>query len=53
MVVFHGPLPHWSATHRSPRSRYAYTLHVNDARRVYPASYWIQRGPNAPARGLV
>ncbi len=52
LVVFHGLLPHWSAANRSGRSRFAYTLHVTDARSVYDGRNWIQRGAMLPVRGL-
>lgn len=52
LVVFHGLLPHWSRANRSPRSRFAYTLHVTDGASHYAASNWIQRGPDLPVRGL-
>jgi phytanoyl-CoA hydroxylase len=52
LVVFHGLLPHGSRANRSPRSRYAYTLHATDAASPYAASNWIQRGPALPVRGF-
>ncbi|HEX8179596.1 MAG TPA: phytanoyl-CoA dioxygenase family protein [Pyrinomonadaceae bacterium] len=52
LVVLDGLLPHLSRANRSPRSRHAYTLHVADARAVYPADNWLQRGPHLPFRGF-
>jgi phytanoyl-CoA hydroxylase len=52
LICLHGLLPHCSAPNRSVRSRHAYTLHVTDARSVYAASNWLQRGPQLPVRGL-
>jgi phytanoyl-CoA hydroxylase len=52
LVVFHGLLPHCSATNRSPRSRLAYTLHVTDAAAAYSPQNWLQRSAALPVRGL-
>ena len=52
LVVLHGLLPHRSAANRSPRSRFAYTLHVTDGRSAYAATNWIQRPADFPARGF-
>ena len=52
LIVFHGLLPHHSAPNRSARSRLAYTLHVTDARAVYSAGNWLQRGEELPVRGF-
>jgi phytanoyl-CoA hydroxylase len=52
LVVLHGLLPHWSGPNRSDLSRHAYTLHVIDGRAAYPASNWLQRGPDLPLRGF-
>ena len=52
LVVFHGLLPHCSASNRSRKSRLAYTLHVTDASAVYSPLNWLQRGPDLPVRGL-
>lgn len=52
LVVLHGLLPHRSGANRSPRSRYAYALHVVDAAATYPDDNWLRRGPGFPARGF-
>jgi len=52
LVVLHGLLPHWSDANRSDRSRHAYSLHVIDAKAAYPATNWLQRGPDMPLRGF-
>jgi phytanoyl-CoA hydroxylase len=52
VVCFDGMLPHYSAANRSDRSRVAYTLHATDARCVWSALNWLQRGPGLPLRGL-
>ena len=52
LVVLHGLLPHWSGANRSDRSRHAYSLHVIDAKAAYPATNWLQRGPDMPLRGF-
>jgi phytanoyl-CoA hydroxylase len=49
LVVFHGLLPHYSASNRSARSRMAYTLHVTDGRCAYSPANWLQR---SGVRGL-
>lgn len=50
LVCFQGLLPHYSAPNRSARSRHAYSLHVTDARSIYAASNWLQRGSEPPLR---
>jgi phytanoyl-CoA hydroxylase len=52
LVVLHGLLPLWSDANRSDRSRHAYSLHVIDAKAAYPATNWLQRGPDMPLRGF-
>lgn len=52
MLVLHGLLPHWSDANRSDRPRHAYSLHVIDAMAAYPATNWLQRGPDMPLRGF-
>ena len=52
LICFHGLLPHYSAPNRSPVSRHAFTLHAADARTVYSARNWIQRGASLPVRGF-
>jgi phytanoyl-CoA hydroxylase len=52
MIVLDGLLPHWSDANRSPRSRHAYSLHCTSAAASYPASNWLQRGPDMPLRSL-
>jgi len=52
MIVLDGLLPHWSDANRSPRSRHAYSLHCISAAATYPASNWLQRGPDMPLRPL-
>jgi phytanoyl-CoA hydroxylase len=52
LVVLHGLLPHWSGANRSGTSRHAYSLHVIDGTATYPASNWLQRGPDLPLRGF-
>ncbi|MBI5259211.1 MAG: phytanoyl-CoA dioxygenase family protein [Burkholderiales bacterium] len=51
LVCFHGLLPHWSASNRSPHSRHAYTLHATDARSRYADTNWLQRS-TLPLRGF-
>ena len=45
LLVFHGHLPHYSASNRSDRSRLALTFHVVDAKCEYAKENWLQR-PN-------
>src|SRR5205085_6753404 len=52
LIVLNGLLPHLSRANRSPRSRHAYTLHVSDARNVYPTDNWLQRSAALPFRGF-
>jgi len=52
LVVLHGGLPHYSAPNRSPKSRYAYTLHAISGAAQYPADNWLQRGCDLPLRQL-
>lgn len=52
LIVLHPLLPHLSRENRSARSRQAYTLHVIDAASDYPASNWLQRSGEMPARGF-
>lgn len=52
LVVLHGLLPHFSGANRSPRRRLAYSLHCVEAAADYPASNWLQRGPQLPLRRL-
>ncbi len=52
LVVLHGGLPHYSAANRSPKSRYAYTLHAISGAAQYPADNWLQRGCDLPLRQL-
>ncbi len=53
LVLLHGLLPHWSGPNRSSRRRLAYSLHCVERGAVYPASNWLQRGPDMPLRRLV
>jgi len=52
LVIFDGRMPHLSGPNLSDKSRHAYTLHVIDQRCHYPASNWLQRGPDMPVRGF-
>jgi phytanoyl-CoA hydroxylase len=52
LVVFDGRAPHFSAPNTSDKSRHAYTLHTIDRVAHYPASNWLQRGPDLPLRGF-
>jgi phytanoyl-CoA hydroxylase len=52
MIVLDGLLPHWSDANRSPGSRHAYSLHCISAKASYPATNWLQRGPDMPLRPL-
>lgn len=52
LIVLHPLLPHLSRENRSAKSRHAYTLHVIDASSKYPASNWLQRSAELPARGF-
>lgn len=51
LVVFHGLLPHYSATNRSDRSRHAFTLHAVDGTARYSPANWLQR-KTIPPRGF-
>ncbi len=51
VIAIHGCLPHRSDANRSDRSREAYTLHLVEADRPYPADNWLQR-PTLPLRGF-
>ena len=53
LVVFHGHLPHFSASNRSDKPRHALTLHVTDGACAYSSDNWIQRGADFPVRGFV
>jgi phytanoyl-CoA hydroxylase len=53
LVVMHGLLPHYSAPNESSSSRHAYTLHVTDGAARYDSRNWLQRSPDAPARGFI
>src|SRR5438128_1880170 len=50
--ALHALLPHLSGENRSAKSRHAYTLHIIDASSKYPASNWLQRSREMPARGF-
>src|SRR2546423_5063214 len=52
LILLDGLLPHMSRANRSPHSRHAYTLHVMDARCVYPNDNWLQRSDDLPFRGF-
>ncbi len=52
LVIFKGRTPHMSGPNLSDKSRHAYTLHVIDKACDYPASNWLQRGPDMPLRGF-
>jgi len=52
LVVLHGALPHYSAANRSPKSRYAYTLHAISGAADYLADNWLQRGNSLPLRSF-
>lgn len=52
LILLHGLLPHLSGPNRSDRSRHAYTIHVVDGACDYPASNWLQRPAQDPARGF-
>jgi len=52
LVVFNGRAPHMSGPNLSDKSRHAYTLHVVDQACHWPASNWLQRGPDMPLRGF-
>ena len=53
LILLHGALPHLSGPNTSSRSRHAYALHVVEGAADYPADNWLQRRPEAPARGFV
>jgi len=42
LVVLHGLVPHRSSANRSPRSRYAYALHVVDAATRWSPDNWLK-----------
>ena len=52
LVLLNGALPHYSAANRSPKSRYAYTLHAISGAARYADDNWLQRGSNLPLRQL-
>jgi len=52
LIVLHPLLPHLSRENRSAKSRHAYTLHIIDSSSEYPASNWLQRSRDMPARGF-
>ncbi|MFQ5609281.1 MAG: phytanoyl-CoA dioxygenase family protein [Woeseiaceae bacterium] len=52
LVIFNGRAPHLSGPNHSDKSRHAYTLHVIEKQCHYPASNWLQRGPDMPLRGF-
>ena len=52
LIVLHPLLPHLSRENRSAQSRHAYTLHIIDGSVDYPASNWLQRSAQMPARGF-
>ncbi|AUN32116.1 phytanoyl-CoA dioxygenase family protein [Niveispirillum cyanobacteriorum] len=52
LILLHGLLPHLSGPNRSDKSRHAYTIHVVDGACGYPASNWLQRPADDPARGF-
>lgn len=52
LILLHGLLPHLSGPNRSDKSRHAYTIHVVDGACDYPASNWLQRPADDPARGF-
>ena len=52
LIVLNALLPHLSRENRSDKSRHAYTLHVIEASSTYPASNWLQRAEQMPARGF-
>ena len=52
LVLLHGLLPHFSGANHSARRRLAYSLHCVEAGAEYPASNWLQRGPDMPPRRL-
>ena len=52
LIVLHGLLPHMSYANRSSKSRHAYALHVVDGAADYPASNWLRRSAELPARGF-
>ena len=47
LVIFHGNVPHYSASNRSGKSRQAYTLHVIDNACEFPATNWIDKEKQA------
>ncbi len=48
LLVFHGHLPHYSASNRSDKSRLALTFHVVDGQYRYAAENWLQRPTLGP-----
>jgi phytanoyl-CoA hydroxylase len=52
LLLFGGNLPHGSHPNRSDHSRHAYSLHVIDGTKPYPATNWLQRDPALPLRGF-
>lgn len=52
LVLLHGLLPHMSYANRSPKSRHAYAVHLIDGTADYPASNWLRRSAEMPARGF-
>ncbi len=52
LIALHGLAPHRSDANRSSGSRVAYALHAVDRQARYPASNWLQRPADRPARGF-
>jgi len=52
LVVLDGLLPHCSGPNESPRSRYAYALHVVDRDAAWSEDNWLRRGPDMPVEGF-
>ena len=52
LILFEGNLPHGSAPNRSNYSRQAYSLHVIDCAKHYPATNWLQRDQGLVLRGF-
>lgn len=50
LLLIHSLLPHKSLANHSSKSRIAYTFHLIDRTSEYPASNWLQRGPQSPLK---
>lgn len=45
-IALHGFLPHFSEKNRSPKTRFAYTIHFIDQKSYYPKTNWLDTAFN-------